>query len=130
MVLRVQQNRWFARFAPRPGSRCPPRVRQERGFEPWTAFNTTVTSVRRHSGLSISREPFDFRRAQRREGISAAQRSEALVPSESGDQGAAADDELRVDRDRVGLRYALLPPEAQQVRFAMLTRSATRNAYK
>lgn len=53
---------------------------------------------------------------QGREGVSAAQRPEALVPSKSGNQSTTADDELRVDRDRVRLRDALLPAEAQPVR--------------
>ena len=93
-------------------ARCPTRAR----FRPSDRFYTTVTSVRGHSGLSISRESFDFRRAQRREGISAGQLPEALVPSESGHQGAAADNELRMDRDCVRLRDAVLPPETQSVR--------------
>jgi len=93
---------------------CPRGVRPRRGCEPSTAFYTTVTSVRRHSGLSINREPFDFRIAQRREGISTAQRPEALVPSESGHQGTSADSELRMDRDCVRLRDALLPPETHR----------------
>lgn len=92
------------------------RLGQERGFQGTTAFDTTVTSVRRHSGLSINREPFDFRRAQGRKGISPTQRREAMVPSASGDQGAAADDELWLDRDSLRLRDAVLSPEAQSVR--------------
>src|SRR5437016_3767094 len=95
---------------------CPRSVRPRRGFEPSKAFYTTVTSFRGDSGLSISREPFDFCRAQRREGILAAQRPKTVVSGEGRDQSSATHNGLWMGRNVARLLTALLPPEAQYLR--------------
>jgi hypothetical protein len=57
------------------------------------------------AAVIASRDP-RTKPVQRREGVSPPQGREALVPSARGDQGAAADDELWLDRDRLRLRDA------------------------